>query len=91
MEASKQRPTFTLRYLLLLLFCWAMALAILRQILPDSNGFARSDYRGFYYLLLPIALGPAYGGLVLKMTFGFYAGLTISGMMFFVVFWISGP
>src|SRR5262245_7755290 len=81
MDALKRRPTFTLRYLMLLIFWWALALAMIREILPIGYSSLPSDAGGLCYLLLPMALGPAYGGLVLRMRFGFYAGLSMTAMM----------
>jgi hypothetical protein len=71
---------FTLRYLLLLIFWWGAALALVRNILSP---YGPLDEKFLCYTFLPLALGPAYGGLVLRMRFGFFAGVAI-----FVLMWL---
>ena len=76
---------FSIGYLLLLIFWWAASLSLMRLIL-DLSLRSRDERAFISYLLLPIFIGPAYGGLVLKMRFGFYAGLTIAGLMYVIFF-----
>jgi hypothetical protein len=74
-------PQFSLSYLLVLTFWWAVSLGLIREIVDFSP--RSSDERAFIcFLLLPLALGPAYGGLVLKMRFGLFAGLIIAAASF---------
>jgi hypothetical protein len=70
----EQRPTFSLRYLMLLILCWAIVFALIREL---SNQNRNPDYRFLCWMLLPLAIGPAYGGSVLKMRFGLRAGVWI--------------
>jgi hypothetical protein len=85
MAGMKRWPTFTLRYLLVLVFWWAVAFALIREVVDP---YGPPESKRFFYLFLPLALGPAYGGLVLKMRFGFIAGFWI--WLLLVLFFLQG-
>src|SRR5262249_572116 len=74
-------PTFSLGYLLLLVFWWSVVFALVREIAFYHPVVRYQFSAGLCYLFLPLALGPAFGGLVLRMRFGFYAGLCICAAM----------
>ena len=72
----KRLHQFSVAYLMLLVFWWAGAVRLVQQILYSSGS---SDGLAFLsYLVLPVFIGPAIGGLFLKMRFGFYAGLVLT-------------
>jgi hypothetical protein len=70
-------PQYSLSYLLLLVFWWAAMLAVIRVIASEST----SDYAPLCFLLSPLAIGPALGGLFLRMRFGFLTGLALVSLM----------
>jgi hypothetical protein len=84
-------PQFTIRYLLALVFWWALALGLIREIVDFSP--RSSDERALVcFLVLPITLGPAYGGLLLKIRFGLFAGLILCGANIALLFYVfMGP
>ena len=74
----ERQPQFTLKYLLLVVFWWALALAMMRGVMV----YGGDEMRGLIcFLSSPIAMGGAYGGLVLKMRFGLSAGSMISALL----------
>ena len=86
----KRWPQFTLRYLLLLFFWWSVVLAMGREVVTYSyNQHPLTKF--LCTMFLPLALGPAYGGLVLRMRFGFYAGAVICGLMWLYFVCASFP
>jgi hypothetical protein len=80
------RPQYSIAYLMLLVFCWSLMLAMIRGIAY----YGTDNWRGPWLLMFsPISIGAACGGLVLKMRFGFIAGCVISALLWlWVVFWI---
>jgi hypothetical protein len=79
---TEQRQ-FALGYLFWLVFWWAMVFAIAREITYPPRG---SDIRLVICVLLSLPVfGAALGGLVLRIRFGFIAGLCISAP-FWIVF-----
>ena len=68
------RPRYSLRYLLLVVFCWALALGLTREYLLSGESY---EYRSRCLILSAVAWGGAYGGLVLRMRFGLIAGVVI--------------
>jgi len=65
---------YSLQYLLLVIFWWALALGLTREHLVASP---YSEYNLACFLLSAIAWGGAYGGLCLRMRFGLIAGAII--------------
>jgi uncharacterized membrane protein len=80
----KRWPTFTLRYLLLVVLWWALALGLTREYLTSDEDY---NYRVRCFLLSAVAWGGAYGGLALKMRFGLCAGLTAAAALLCFLIW----
>lgn len=77
MENQKQ---FTLRYMLAVVFLWAVALAALRQYLVSLRTSNEFDV---WFVLTAITFCPAVGGLFLNMRLGFI----LAGIL--TAFWIT--
>jgi hypothetical protein len=79
-------PQFTLRYLLALMFWWALTFAMFFEVergIHPSHPLLQCNY----ILLFPIPLCSAIGSLVAKMRLGFVAGSLASGVMLILLIW----
>jgi hypothetical protein len=81
-KRPKAWPTYSLRYLLLVVFRWALALGLSREVF---NSLGSYEYRSRCLILSAVAWGGAYGGIALRMRFGLLAGtvigLAVSGLL----------
>ena len=78
-------PTYTLRYLLLVVFWWALALGLTREYLTAI--FNSDEYRQTCFLLSAVAWGGAYGGLALRMRFGLVTGVIVAAALKTFLIW----
>lgn len=74
---------FSLRYLMLLVFWWAVSFGLIRQIVYPTTSLGLNHVPEACLFLLPPPIGAALGGSTLRMRLGFFAGVCIAAP-----FWI---
>jgi hypothetical protein len=72
-KTSAASRRYSLRYLMLVVFWWALALSLTRESLVAAGTHGGT----LCYLLSAIAWGGAYGGICLRMRFGLIAGFVV--------------
>jgi hypothetical protein len=79
-------PRFSLRYLLAVVFWWALALGLTREYLVSDKSY---EHRVACYLSSAVAWGGAYGGVALRMRFGLIAGFFVAVAIGSFLFWTA--
>jgi len=85
-QAPKSWPKYSLRYLLMVVFWWALAMGLTREYLTSGGNY---EYRVRCLLFSAVAWGGAYGGLALKMQFGLISGLIIAIALNGLLIWMA--
>lgn len=78
-------PRYSLNYLMLLVFWWAISFGLIRLIVYPTTRLELNHVPEACLFLLPPPIGAAFGGLLLRMRFGFTVGVCIAAPFWLLI------